>query len=200
MAENLEKLLKVSSSRFTKNYLTPCMAHVLNLAVQHGLKELGNNESYSDSEDDDKHIEGLEAISQKLFGEILHRLRKLINAVNHSPKRIYHYKNLCDELEMPNKNIIVEDVRTRWNSTYDMIEAAWEKREVLKAMASDHLNTNKVNFLIEDDECELLKMFADELLAFREATEVFSKSKPITLTNVLGLYGLLIEQLNSLIF
>ena len=58
MTENLEKLLKVSSSKFTKNYLTPCMAHVLNLAVQCGLKELGNDESYSDSEDDDKHIEG----------------------------------------------------------------------------------------------------------------------------------------------
>ena len=95
---------------------------------------------------------------------------------------------------MPNKTIIVEDVRTRWNSTYDMIEAAWEKREVLKAMASDHLNTNKVNFLIEDDEWELLKMFADELLAFREATEVFSKSKSITLPNVSGLYGLLSQQ------
>ena len=51
---------------------------------------------------------------------------------------------------MPNKNIIVEDVRTRWNLTYDMIEAAWEKREVLKAMASDHLNTNEINFLIKD--------------------------------------------------
>ena len=113
MAENIEKFLKVSSSRFTKNYLTPCMAHVLNLAVQCGLNELGNDESYSDSEDDDKHIEGLEAISQKPFGEILHRLQKLINAVNHSPKRIYHYKNLCDELEMPNKNTIVEDVQTR---------------------------------------------------------------------------------------
>ena len=33
---------------------------------------------------------------------------------------------------MPNKNILVEDVRTRWNSTHDMILAAWEKREVLK--------------------------------------------------------------------
>ena len=77
---------------------------------------------------------------------------------------------------MSNKNVIVEDVRTWWNSTYDMIEAAWGKREVLKAMASNHLNTNKVNFLIEDDEWELLKMFVNELLAFRETIEVFSKS------------------------
>ena len=101
---------------------------------------------------------------------------------------------------MSNKNILVEDVRTRWNSTYDMIEAAWEKREVLKVMASDHLNTNKVKFLIEDEEWELLKMFADELLAFREATQVFSKSKSITSPNVSGLYGLLVERLDSLIF
>ena len=128
MAASLEKLLKGSRSRFTKNYLTPCITHVLNLAMQHGLKELGNEESYSDSEDEDNDIEGLEAISQKQFGEILHRLRKLVVAINSSPKRIYHYKNLCDELEMSNKNILVEDVRTRWNSTYDMIEAAWEKK------------------------------------------------------------------------
>ena len=72
-------------------------------------------------------IEGLEAISQKQFGEILQRLQKLVVAINSSPKRIYHYKNLCDELEMSNKNILVEGVRTRWNSTYDMIDAAWEK-------------------------------------------------------------------------
>ena len=193
MEASLEKLLKCSLSRFTKNYLTPCMAHVLNLAVQCGLKDLGNDEPYSDSEDDNKHIEGLEAISQKPFGEILHRLQKLIIVVNHSPKRIHRYKNLCDDLEMPNKNILVKDVQTIWNSTYDMIEAAWEKREVLKTMASDHLNTNKENFLIEDEEWELLKMFANELLALREATQVFSKSKSITSPNESGLYGLLVE-------
>ena len=71
---------------------------------------------------------------------------------------------------------------------------------MFKVMASDHLNTNKVNFLIEDEEWELLKMFADELLAFREATQVFSKSKSITSPNVSGLYGLLVEPLDSLIF
>ena len=76
----------------------PCMAHVLNLATQCGIKELGNEESYLDSEDDEKYIEGLEAISQKQFGEILHRLQKLVIAINSSSKRIHHYKNLCDEL------------------------------------------------------------------------------------------------------
>ena len=86
------------------------MAHVLNLAMQRRLKELGNEESYSDSEDDDKHIEGLEVISQKKNGEILHRLQKLVIAINSSPKRIHHYKNLCDELKMSNKNTLVEDV------------------------------------------------------------------------------------------
>ena len=110
MAESLEKLLKGSRSRFTKNYLTPSMTHVLNLAMQRGLKELGDEESYSDSEDDDKHIEGLEAINQKPFGEILYGLRKLVITINFSPKRIHHYKNLCDELEMSNKNILVEGV------------------------------------------------------------------------------------------
>ena len=52
-----------SSSRFTKNYLMSRMTHVFNLVIQCGLKELGNNESYSNSEDDNKHIEELEAIS-----------------------------------------------------------------------------------------------------------------------------------------
>ena len=84
MAESLEKLLKGSSSGFTKNYLTTHTTNVLNLAVQHSFKELSNDESYSDSEDDDKHMEGLEAITQKLYGKILHRLQKLIIAINYS--------------------------------------------------------------------------------------------------------------------
>ena len=69
------------------------MAHILNLAAQCGLKELVNDGSCSNSEDDDKYIEGLEAISQKPFGEILYRLRKLMIVINYYPKRIHHYKN-----------------------------------------------------------------------------------------------------------
>ena len=40
------------------------MSHVLNLAIQHGLKELVNEWAYLDSEDDEQNKEGLEAISK----------------------------------------------------------------------------------------------------------------------------------------
>ena len=41
-------------------------------------------------------------------------------------------------------------------------------------------------------------MFAYELLAFREATEIFSKSKSIKLPNVTSIFDLLLNQLNTL--
>ena len=65
---------------------------------------------------------------------------------------------------------------------------------MLKAMVNDHLNTNKENLKM------FLKMLADELLAFCEATQVFSKSRSIRSPNVLGLYELLVEKLDTLIF
>ena len=57
-----------------------------------------------------------------------------------------------------------------------MIKATSEK---VKVMTSDHLNTNKAKILIEDEEWDLLKMFADELLALCEATQLFSSQNQL---------------------
>ena len=140
MVASLEKIMNENGSKFTKQHNVSCMAHVLNLVVQGGLKELGNpslTSKYSDGEDDegcDKDV--LEVSSKKVFGKILRRLRKLVLMANSAPQRILQYKEMCEKHKMPNKNLLITDVRTRWNSTYDMIIEAWEKRKVLNAMAT----------------------------------------------------------------
>ena len=86
---SLEYLLSESGSTFTKQFHVPCMAHVLNLAVQGGLKELGIllltslcSESEGDKECEKDEVE---VTSQRPFGAILHRLQKIVLAANSTP-------------------------------------------------------------------------------------------------------------------
>ena len=98
---------------------------------------------------------------------------------------------------MSNKNLLTIDVPTMWNSTYAMITKAWDKRKVLNTMATTCLKGGKGISLIMSEEWDLLKIFADELLAFKEATEMFSQSKAITSPNVTSIFDLLLNQLNT---
>ena len=114
-------------------------AHVLNLAVQEGLKELGNSllTSLCSESEDDKECEEdeVKVTSQKPFRVILHWLQKLVFATNSTPQRIHKYKELCERYKMSNKKILTIDVPTRWNSTYVMITTICDNRKVLNTMA-----------------------------------------------------------------
>ena len=101
---------------------------------------------------------------------------------------------------MSNRNLLTIDLPTRWNSTYVTIIAAWDKRNVLNVMKTTCLKDGKRIYLIMSEQWDLLKIFADELLAFQEATEMFSQSKTITSPNVTSMFYLLLNQLNTLIF
>ena len=95
----------------------PCMAHVINLAVQGGLKELGNSSLTSlcsESEGDEEcEKNDIEVTSQIPFRAILNRLRKLLLAANSTSQRIHQYEELCERYKMSNKNLLTIDVPTR---------------------------------------------------------------------------------------
>ena len=78
-----------------------------------------------------------------------------------------------------------------------MITTTWDKRKVLNTMATTYLKGGKGISLIMSEEWDLLKIFADELLAFKEATKMFSQSKAITSSNVTSIFNLFLNQLNT---
>ena len=76
---------------------------------------------------------------------------------------------------MSNKNLLTINVPTSWNLIYVMIRTTRDKRKVLNAMTTTCLKYGKRISLIMSEEWDLLKIFTDELLAFQEATEMFSQ-------------------------
>ncbi|XP_016480700.2 zinc finger BED domain-containing protein RICESLEEPER 3-like [Nicotiana tabacum] len=69
------------------------MAHIINLIVQDGLKEIGDS---------------------------IKRVRQAMRYIRQSPTRIKKFKDSCEMANITCKKILCLDVSTRWNSTYLM--------------------------------------------------------------------------------
>ncbi|XP_075500477.1 zinc finger BED domain-containing protein RICESLEEPER 2-like [Primulina tabacum] len=76
-----------------------CMAHVINLIVQDGLKKIGDS---------------------------VRRVRQAVRYIRQSPARIKRFKDCCEIKKITNKRSLCLDVATRCNSTYLMLKAAQE--------------------------------------------------------------------------
>ena len=65
------------------------------------------------------------------------QLRKLaFKIVNSTTKLAPVWRDICKELSLEER-MIPRDVRTRWNSTYDMIKMAIEYSKAIKRICSD---------------------------------------------------------------
>ncbi|XP_030939787.1 zinc finger BED domain-containing protein RICESLEEPER 2-like [Quercus lobata] len=74
-----------------------CVAHILNLIVQEGLKGIHNS---------------------------IVKVRNAVRYVKLSPKRMDRFKEAIEDEKIQSKSLLSLDVPTRWNSTYLMLEAA----------------------------------------------------------------------------
>lgn len=74
-----------------------CCAHILNLVVQEGLKEIDS---------------------------AVHKIRDSIKYVRGSQGRKQKFLDTVNQMSLDNKKGLREDVPTRWNSTFMMLESA----------------------------------------------------------------------------
>ncbi|GLB40081.1 hypothetical protein LshimejAT787_0705910 [Lyophyllum shimeji] len=108
---------------------------------------------------------------------VLVKLRKLAFKIIHSTTILLPaWKSCLAKLKLSIR-IMPRDVRTRWNSTYDMLSFAIEYKDVIVALTSDAKN-DLWKFELSVAEWEIAMKLASTLKALKDATLYFSRRTP----------------------
>ena len=92
----------------------------------------------------------------------LSQLHRLAFALKNSPTILLpRWHEICDEKQL-NDCVIPRDVRTRWNSTYDMLEFCIKYREAIDALCGER-NLNLRRYELDDNEWKLATQLRDVL-------------------------------------
>ena len=107
------------------------MAHIINLTVQEILKYIKAGEAQEEDE-------LLELISQEQEEEVINvevipKLRRLIAKIRSSPQRKEKFARRCEFFSIKSLNPML-DVKTRWNSTYLILDRILKLQEVSRSI------------------------------------------------------------------
>ncbi|KAF7831984.1 zinc finger BED domain-containing protein RICESLEEPER 2-like [Senna tora] len=134
-----------------------CCAHILNLIVNDGLKEVDIS---------------------------IARIRAACKFVKSSPSRLANFKRCVCECNIESKLMVTLDVPTRWNSTYTMLDTAEKFEKAFDRLEFDDLNylsvLNNEGGCPTSDDWKRACVFVKFLKVFYDATLVFSGSLHVT--------------------
>ncbi|XP_041999850.1 zinc finger BED domain-containing protein RICESLEEPER 2-like [Salvia splendens] len=154
-----------------------CIAHIFNLVVQKGLKEIGPS---------------------------VKKIKNAVRFIRHSSTRLGKFKECCELEKISSKSMLCLDVATRWNSTFFMLEAAttFEKAfyrfelidlsykkdlevrhkdlEVDDDDEDEDADEDKVHGVPKEEDWRKAKLMLNFLRIFYEATNRISRSLCVT--------------------
>jgi hypothetical protein len=114
-----------------------CCAHILNLIVSEGLKEVDDS---------------------------ILKVRSAMKYVKSSPSRFENFKTCMEREKITFKGLLCPDVPTRWNSTFKMLEDAEKCQSVFELM-EEH-DENYISSLFDEKVWDLLLMMIGLVLGF----------------------------------
>ncbi|XP_060768344.1 zinc finger BED domain-containing protein 4-like [Neoarius graeffei] len=125
----------------------PCMAHTLQLAVNEGLQ------------------------SQRAITDAVATGRRIVTHFKHSPLAYSKLHVIQEELGQPKKRL-QQDVPTRWNSTFYMLQSLLEQKRALSLYATEH----ELPTIFTTHQWELIENVLSILQPFEELTKTISSS------------------------
>lgn len=124
-----------------------CCAHILNLIAQYGLSVLGD---------------GIE------------KVRNSVTFWTATPKREQTFREAAHQIKVSVTKKLILDCKTRWNSTYHMLDVALAYKYVfIRLKIRDNLYTS----LPTTSEWETTKEICNRLEVFNRVTEMFSDTQ-----------------------
>ncbi|XP_019170565.1 PREDICTED: zinc finger BED domain-containing protein RICESLEEPER 2-like [Ipomoea nil] len=151
-----KKLMSWGTSTVNGKYIhMKCIAHILNLVVQDGLKQCDAS---------------------------VKKVREAVRYVRSSPSRLKKFRDLAEWNGIEQKSSLCLDVPTRWNSTYLMLQSAITYEKVFESLEESDssfksdLSDSVPNFL----NWESVKSLVEILKCFYEMTIRISGSSYVT--------------------
>uniref|UniRef100_A0AAV1TQV6 Transposase n=1 Tax=Peronospora matthiolae TaxID=2874970 RepID=A0AAV1TQV6_9STRA len=160
-----------------------CMAHVINLIANAGIKLLGA----FDQQPNQNIVEIINPMSVDALlldrdieiekaGTIVRRVRDFTKYINGSPQRLQNFRKLADVVAADvTAKKLVQDVSTRWNSTWAMLNRAVLLRKVIGAYIDSGSELRK--YALEEHEWALVHEVIKLLEPLEEATVLLSSAK-----------------------
>jgi hypothetical protein len=117
--------------------------------------------------------------------------------VNASPQRLEQFKALQILAGQPSRNVVglIQDVKTRWNSTAQMLERALRMREIIKAWLQTQ--PRLIELYPTSDEWKQIQYVMKILHPFLVYTKLLSASKTTTIHRAWSTYNRLFQHLES---
>ncbi|CAB5363041.1 unnamed protein product [Rhizophagus irregularis] len=125
---------------------------------------------------------------------VITKLRTLIIKIRASPQKKEKFKRQCIALNIKPLELI-PDVKTRWNSTHNMIKRAIILREPLYNFAVT--DKELLSYVLNDIEWKKIKEIQGLLICFEKATLEMSSSYFPTLGQTVPIYNYLIDKIED---
>jgi hypothetical protein len=175
----------------------PYMAHVIQLSLNellHQIKAKPKNDTVEMVWTD----EMMKSVSMQRSrkGDIANTLNKVRNLtiyINASPQRRQDFLNLQTDQSSP-QLVPIQDVRTRWNSTYLMLQRAKRLQSYLDSFC---LIKRLSDLKLDLDEWRQIDYLLCLTKPFFLYTTTFSKTKDVTIHQVFTLYNELFKHLEA---
>ena len=192
MANHLANLIPFNP----KTCMLGCMAHVINLAAQAGIKAFLKQTSLpllpsglSNILDDQP--------DQVEINSLISPISGFTTFLKRSPQKAASFLEITNGMT-GKKLAMVQDVSTRWNSTFQMLQRALKLRACIAVFCQT--NNLEEKYGLTADEWKKVKQLCDFLEPLNEATDTISPEKTTSLVFGAPVYICLIERLNDVGF